>query len=176
MIVQDVLFWLLAAITVAASILVLRFQDLFRAALMLVVTFGAMAGLFVLLNAEFLAVVQVLVYIGAIAVLLIFGVLLTQDIQVGNPSNSLRLRLPALTGAGLVLVALVFVIADTQWDLLERTLSGDSLAKVEQVLSSTPEWLAGLLLQEWVLAFEAVSLLLLAAIIGAIVLVRERQS
>ncbi len=176
MIVQDVLFWLLAAITVAASILVLRFQDLFRAALMLVVTFGAMAGLFVLLNAEFLAVVQVLVYIGAIAVLIIFGVLLTQDIQVGNPSNSLRLRLPALTGAGLVLVALVFVIADTQWDLLEQTLSGDSLAKVEQVLSSTPEWLAGLLLQEWVLAFEAVSLLLLAAIIGAIVLVRERQS
>ncbi len=174
--VQDVLFWLLAAISVAASILVLRFQDLFRAALMLVVTFGAMAGLFVLLNAEFLAVVQVLVYIGAIAVLIIFGVLLTQDIQVGNPSNSLRLRLPALMGSGLVLVALVFVIADTQWDLLEQTLSADSLAKVEQVLSSTPEWLAGLLLQEWVLAFEAVSLLLLAAIIGAIVLVRERQS
>ena len=174
--VQDVLFWLLAAVSVAASILVLRFQDLFRAALMLVVTFGAMAGLFVLLNAEFLAVVQVLVYIGAIAVLIIFGVLLTQDIQVGNPSNSLRLRLPALMGSGLVLVALVFVIADTQWDLLEQTLSADSLAKVEQVLSSTPEWLAGLLLQEWVLAFEAVSLLLLAAIIGAIVLVRERQS
>ena len=174
--VQDVLFWLLAAISVAASILVLRFQDLFRAALMLVVTFGAMAGLFVLLNAEFLAVVQVLVYIGAIAVLIIFGVLLTQDIQVGNPSNSLRLRLHALMGSGLVLVALVFVIADTQWDLLEQTLSADSLAKVEQVLSSTPEWLAGLLLQEWVLAFEAVSLLLLAAIIGAIVLVRERQS
>ena len=174
--VQDVLFWLLAAISVAASILVLRFQDLFRAALMLVVTFGAMAGLFVLLNAEFLAVVQVLVYIGAIAVLIIFGVLLTQDIQVGNPSNSLRLRLPALMGSGLVLVALVFVIADTQWDLLEQTLSADSLAKVEQVLSSTPQWLAGLLLQEWVLAFEAVSLLLLAAIIGAIVLVRERQS
>ena len=172
--VQDVLFWLLAAISVAASILVLRFQDLFRAALMLVVTFGAMAGLFVLLNAEFLAVVQVLVYIGAIAVLIIFGVLLTQDIAVGNLNN--KLRLPALTGAGLVLVALVFVIADTQWNLLEQTLSADSLAKVEQVLSSTPQWLAGLLLQEWVLAFEAVSLLLLAAIIGAIVLVRERQS
>ncbi len=174
--VQDVLFWLLAAISVAASILVLRFQNLFRAALMLVVTFGAMAGLFVLLNAEFLAVVQVLVYIGAIAVLLIFGVLLTQDIEVGNPSNSLHLRVPALIGSGLVLAVLVFVIADTQWDLLERTLSADSLVKVEEVLSSTPEWLAGLLLQEWVLAFEAVSLLLLAAIIGAIVLVRERQS
>lgn len=176
MIVQDVLFWLLAAISVAASILVLRFQNLFRAALMLVVTFGAVAGLFVLLNAEFLAVVQVLVYIGAIAVLIIFGVLLTQDIEVGNPSNSIRLRLPAMMGAGLVLAVLAFVIADTQWDLLERTLSSESLAKVEEVLSTTPQWLAGLLLQEWVLAFEAVSILLLAAIIGAIVLVRERQS
>ncbi len=172
--VQDFLFWLLAALSVAASILVLRFQNLFRAALMLVVTFGAVAGLFVLLNAEFLAVVQVLVYVGAIAVLIIFGVLLTQDIEVGNPSNSLRL--PALIGAGLVLAVLIFVIADTQWELFERTLSADSLAKVEQVLSSTPQWLAGLLLQEWVLAFEAVSVLLLAAIIGAIVLVRERQS
>ncbi len=176
MIVQDFLFWLLAAISVAASILVLRFENLFRAALMLVVTFGAVAGLFVLLNAEFLAVVQVLVYIGAIAVLIIFGVLLTQDIEVGNPSNKLHLRLPALIGSGLVLAVLTFVIADTQWNLLEQTLSAESLTKVEQVLSSTPEWLAGLLLQEWVLAFEAVSLLLLAAIIGAIVLVRERQS
>ena len=172
--VQDFLFWLLAALSVTASILVLRFQNLVRAALMLVVAFGAMAGLFVLLNAEFLAVVQVLVYVGAIAVLIIFGVLLTQDIEVGNPSNNLRL--PALIGSGLVLAVLIFVIADTQWDLFEQTLSADSLAKVEQVLSSTPQWLAGLLLQEWVLAFEAVSLLLLAAIIGAIVLVRERQS
>ena len=176
MIVQDVLFWLLAAISVAASILVLRFQNLFRAALMLVVTFGAVAGLFVLLNAEFLAVVQVLVYIGAIAVLIIFGVLLTQDIEVGNPSNSIRLRLPAMMGSGLVLAFLIFVIADTHWNLLEQTLSSESLAKVEEVLSTTPQWLAGLLLQEWVLAFEAVSILLLAAIIGAIVLVRERQS
>ena len=174
--VQDVLFWLLAAISVAASILVLRFENLFRAALMLVVTFGAVAGLFVLLNAEFLAVVQVLVYIGAIAVLLIFGVLLTQDIEVGNPSNNLRLRLPAMTGAGLVLALLIAVIADTHWNLLEQTLSAESLTKVEEVLSNTPQWLAGLLLQEWVLAFEAVSILLLAAIIGAIVLVRERQS
>ena len=174
--VQDVLFWLLAAISVAASILVLRFENLFRAALMLVVTFGAVAGLFVLLNAEFLAVVQVLVYIGAIAVLLIFGVLLTQDIEVGNPSNNLRLRLPAMTGAGLVLALLIAVIADTHWSLLEQTLSAESLTKVEEVLSNTPQWLAGLLLQEWVLAFEAVSILLLAAIIGAIVLVRERQS
>lgn len=176
MIVQDVLFWLLAAISVAASILVLRFQNLFRAALMLVVTFGAVAGLFVLLNAEFLAVVQVLVYIGAIAVLIIFGVLLTQDIEVGNPSNSIRLRLPAMMGSGLVLAFLIFVIADTHWNLLEQTLSSESLTKVEEVLSTTPQWLAGLLLQEWVLAFEAVSILLLAAIIGAIVLVRERQS
>ena len=95
---------------------------------------------------------------------------------MGNPSNKLHLRLPALIGSGLVLAVLTFVIVDTRWDLLEQTLSAESLTKVEQVLSSTPEWLAGLLLQEWVLAFEAVSLLLLAAIIGAIVLVRERQS
>ena len=77
MIVQDFLFGILSVVTVVSSILVIRFQNLFRAALMLVVSFGAVAGLFVLLNAEFLAVVQILVYVGAIAVLIIFGVLLT---------------------------------------------------------------------------------------------------
>ncbi len=91
--VQDLIFWVLAAVSIASAMAVIQFRDIFRAALMLVVTFAAVAGMFVLMNAEFLAVVQVLIYAGAIAVLIIFAVLLTQDVEVGNLSN--RLVVPA---------------------------------------------------------------------------------
>ena len=171
--VQEVMFWLLALTSVVAAMAVVRLQDIFRAALMLVVTFLTVAGLFVLLNAEFLAVVQVLIYAGAIAVLVIFAVLMTRDVQRGNLSN--RLRLPAFMGAGLVAAVLVFVVVRTDWALTEDTLSEEGMARVEEVLATTPQWLAGLLLKEWALPFEVVSVLLLATILGAIVLVRERQ-
>ncbi len=171
--VQDFIFWVLATVSIASAIAVIQFRDIFRAALMLVVTFAAVAGLFVLLNAEFLAVVQVLIYAGAIAVLVIFAVLLTQDVEVGNTSN--RLGVPALIGAGLIFAVLVFVVISTEWSLVENILSGESMAKVEHVLATTPQWLAGLLLREWVLPFEVASVLLLAAILGALVIVREHQ-
>ena len=173
MIVQDFLFGILSVVTVVSSILVIRFQNLFRAALMLVVSFGAVAGLFVLLNAEFLAVVQILVYVGAIAVLIIFGVLLTQELEIGNKSNSLWL--PALIGSSMFLAVVIFVVLDTDWSLIQNVVADDTMSKVGELLSSTPSWLASVLLREWVLAFEAVSLLLLAAIIGSIVLVKERD-
>jgi len=171
--VQEVLVWVLAVISVVAAVAVIRFQDLFRAALMLVVTFLAVAGLFVLLSAEFLAAVQVLIYAGAISILIVFAVLLTREVERGNPSN--RLRLPALLGAGLIFAVLAFVVVRTDWRLLENTLSPESLDKAEEVFAATPQWLASLLLREWVLPFEVASVLLLAAILGSLVLVRERQ-
>ncbi len=171
--VQDAFFWLIAVVSIVAAVAVIQLQDIFRAALMLVVTFLTVAGLFVLLNAEFLAVVQVLIYAGAISVLIIFAVLLTRDVGQGNLSN--RLRLPAILGVGLLLVILISAMVRTDWPLLEHTLTQESLAKVEEVFATTPEWLASLLLKEWVLPFEVASVLLLAAILGAIVLIRERQ-
>ena len=73
MIVQDVIFWILSAMAVIAALGVVLVQDLFRAALLLIVVFMAVAGFFVLLSAEFLAVVQILIYVGAIAILIIFS-------------------------------------------------------------------------------------------------------
>ena len=176
MIFQDLLFWTLAIASVVAALAVIQLQDIFRAALLLVAHFLAVAGLFVLLNAEFLAVVQVLIYAGAISILIIFAVLLTREVERGNPSN--RLRLPALTGCSLLLVSLGFVVVDTNWSLLQTGLAPapETLAKVEGIFANTPERLADLLLQQWVLPFEVASVLLLAAIVGALVLVRERRS
>ena len=169
---QDGVFWTIAAATVATALGVVLIQDLFKAALSLVATFLLVAGLFVLLSAEFLAVVQVLIYAGAISILIIFGVLLTRDVAQGNPSN--RLQIPALITATLGLAATVFVVLKTDWVVLEDILPPETMARVEAVLATTPESIAGALLREWVLPFEAASVLLLAAILGALALLRER--
>ena len=169
---QDGVFWMLAAASIVSAVGVVLIQDLFKAALSLVVTFLAVAGIFVMLGAEFLAVVQVLIYAGAISVLIIFAVLLTRDVGHGNPSN--KLQVPALIASGLTLAAVTFAVLKTNWVLLEDVLPAATMAKVEEVLATSPQWIAGLLLREWVLPFEVVSVLLLAAVMGALALVRDR--
>ena len=192
MLFQDVVFWLLSVVAIGCALGVVLIRDLFRAALLLVAVFIAVGGFFVLLNAEFLAVVQVLIYAGAIAVLIIFAVMLTRDVQQGNPPN--RLQIPAALLAALLLAALVVVTVDTQWSFLpddqresvelvqtgsvtnidqqslERAGVTDAAAQ-EEVQESG---LADLLIGRYVLPFEAVSVLLLAALIGALALVRPR--
>ena len=169
---QDGVFWTVATASVVTALGVVLIQNLFRAALSLVATFLLVAGLFVLLSAEFLAVVQVLIYAGAISILIIFAVLLTRDVAHGNPSN--RLQIPALITATLGLAAIVFVVLRTDWVVLEDILPPETMARVETVLATTPDSIAGVLLREWVLPFEAASVLLLAAILGALALLRDR--
>ncbi len=192
MLFQDVVFWLLTVVAVGCALGVVLIRDLFRAALLLVAVFIAVGGYFVLLNAEFLAVVQVLIYAGAIAVLIIFAVMLTRDVQQGNPPN--RLQIPAAIFAGLLLAALVVVAIDTQWSFLpdeEResvelvqtsavsNITTESLERAGVMEAAEQEevrdsGLADLLIGKYVLPFEAVSVLLLAALIGALALVRPR--
>ena len=196
MLFQDIVFWVLSVLAIGASLGVVLVKDLFRAALLLVVVFIAVAGFFVLLNAEFLAVVQVLIYAGAIAILIIFAIMLTRDVQHGNLPN--RFQIPAVTLAAVLLAVLVAVAVDTKWDLLAgqaqsraqavqtsavRTLEspGDlagleraGFATVDERTAAQEAGLADLLIGDFVLPFEAVSLLLLAAVIGALALVRPR--
>ena len=190
MLFQDIVFWILSVLAIGGALGVVMVPDLFRAALLLILVFIAVAGFFILLSAEFLAVVQVLIYVGAIAILIIFAVMLTRDVQRGNLPN--RLQIPAAVFAALLLAALVTVALDTKWEFLpddqqERvelvqtsaitTLTGDVLT--EEGITSPEEQaeiqkagLADLLISDYVLPFEAVSVLLLAALIGALALVR----
>jgi len=190
MLFQDVVFWILSVMAVVGALGVVMVPDLFRAALLLIVVFIAVAGFFILLSAEFLAVVQVLIYVGAIAILIIFAVMLTRDVQHGNLPN--RMQMPAAVLAALLFAALVAVVVDTQWEFLpaeqqERvdlvqtsavtTLTGDVLTEAgitgpEEQSEVQNAGLADLLISDYVLPFEAVSVLLLAALIGALVLVR----
>ncbi|MCH7736737.1 MAG: NADH-quinone oxidoreductase subunit J [Chloroflexi bacterium] len=190
MLFQDIVFWILSVVAVGGALGVVLVPDLFRAALLLILVFMAVAGFFVLLSAEFLAVVQVLIYVGAIAILIIFAVMLTRDVQRGNLPN--RLQIPAAVFSALLLAALVTVAVDTQWEFLPAehqqrvelvqtsavtTLTGEVLTEEgvtgpEEQAEVREAGLADLLISDYVLPFEAVSVLLLAALIGALVLVR----
>ena len=193
MLAVDIVFWILSAAAISAALGVVLVKDIFRAALLLVVVFISVAGLFVMLSAEFLAVVQVLIYAGAIAILIIFAVMLTRDVQQGNLPN--RIQIPALVLSALLLAALVWTATQTPWNLIEE----DSQARVDLVQTGSVSFatddallaagfelpqeqqavreagLADLLIGDFVLPFEAVSVLLLAAVIGALALVRPRS-
>ncbi len=183
--ITDITFWVIAISSIVAAIAVVQLRDLFRAAMFLVVTFAGIAGLFVMLRAEFLAIVQIVIYVGAISVLLLFAVLTTRDVTHGNPSN--KIRVPAAILALGLLTVLVFVSINTNWNLLSdvipepgavetvgaTALDPATIEQVETVLQNTIPGISDLLLRDFVLAFEAGSVLLLAAIVAALALVRE---
>ena len=90
-------------------------KDVFRAALALVACFLVVAGIYITLNADFLAAVQVLIYIGGISVLIVLGIMLTRDVQHGSQAN--RLRIPALITAGLFFVVITVALTGTTWKI-----------------------------------------------------------
>ncbi|MDA1036438.1 MAG: NADH-quinone oxidoreductase subunit J [Chloroflexi bacterium] len=165
---QEIVFWLLAIVTVGAAVLVVHTQNMFRAALLLVVSFFGVAGIFVLLNAEFLAVVQVLIYAGGVSVLVIFAVMITSDVTEGNRSTPLQ---PAgLIAAVVLLGTLIFAIVQAEWTVLPDDLP----VPLANVFADSTTALGSMLLNEFVLPFEIAGVVLLAAVIGALSLVRER--
>ncbi len=160
-------FWVLSAITVASSLLVLVAPNLMHALVFLVLAFLGMAGLFITLSADFIAVAQILIYAGSISVLMVFAVMLTPLASRDN-GNSLYVVPGVLAGLGFA--SLVgFVAVDTEW--AERT--GGALAATD--FASTVDTVGQLLLGRYVLAFEIASVLLLFALMGAILLVQERR-
>jgi NADH-quinone oxidoreductase subunit J len=170
MLFLDFVFWTLATAGVAAAIGVVLIKDLFRSALLLVVVFLTIAGHFVLLSGEFLGVVQVLIYAGAISILIIFAIMLTSNVEQGNLPN--RFQIPAVLLPALLLTALIFVAVDTNWSLTESLPNGAGL--VDLAFEDTTFKLAKLLLENYALTFGAAGVLMLASILGALSLVREQ--
>ena len=180
----DIAFWVMAGVGVTSALAVVMTRDIFRAALFLILSLLVVAGLFVLLNAEFLAVVQVLVYVGAISILVIFAIMLTRNVQEGNPFNSFQL--PALVVATMMLAAIAFVVVNTEWHDWDQLgfqvlpgASGEELSETEKgikdVFGDTTQVIARLLMKDFALPMEAASVVLLAAVIGSLALVRERE-
>jgi NADH-quinone oxidoreductase subunit J len=162
-VIDDVLFLVMAAIAVGSGVLAVVSRHLIHAALWLVVTLGSVAGAFLLLGAELLAWVQVLVYVGAVVVLIVFALMLTRR-PTGDTSAEVTKNqrtagiVSALAGLGL---GVTFVL----------TFGFKSHIDVRR--PGTAESIGAAIFSDWVMAFEVLSVVLLVALIAAIVLSRE---
>ncbi|MFE9704742.1 NADH-quinone oxidoreductase subunit J [Streptomyces sp. NPDC005930] len=163
----EIAFLLVGLVTFAAAVVTVTTRQLVHAALWLVVALGGLAVEYLLLTAEFIAWVQVLIYVGAVVVLILFGLMLTRAPIGRSPDADSGNRWAALTVAVASAAALVWVVADafrTTWIDLDGPAAGTTAVT------------GASLFQNWVLPFEALSVLLLAALVGAIVLSRKAKA
>jgi NADH-quinone oxidoreductase subunit J len=159
-----VVFWLFAIVTVGSAAVVVLARSLIYSAFALLFTFFGVAGLYVLLGADFLAAVQLLVYVGGILVLLLFGVMLTHKLYDLDLRSEVTQFLPgAIVAAGLF-VTLSAIALRTQWATAAPRLP-----------APTTESIGQLFMGRFLLPFEAASILLLVALMGAAMIVRRRK-
>ncbi|MEU2156716.1 NADH-quinone oxidoreductase subunit J [Streptomyces sp. NPDC019396] len=160
----EIAFVLVGIATLAAAVISVTTKQLVHAALWLVVALGGLAVEYLLLTAEFIAWVQVLIYVGSVVVLLLFGLMLTRAPIGRSPDADSGNRPAALVVAVASAAALVWVVVDAfrmTWINLDGPSQGSTRVSGE------------ILFRHWVLPFEALSVLLLAALVGAIVLSRK---
>jgi len=158
----ELVFWFVAAITIISAGLVVLNNQLIYSAVALLFTLFGVAGIYVFLWADFLAVVQVVVYVGGILVLLIFGIMLTNKITSVNISNTSVQKSIGSIVLFVFIAGLGFMVAKTPWV---------SVANSEPI--QTTETIGRLLMIDYLLPFEVASLLLLGALISATTLSRK---
>ena len=197
-------FWLASAMTLGLAVVVVTQKDVFRAAIALAGSFLGVGILYFILSAEFVGVVQILVYVGAISVLMAFAVMFIQDIASGSrPSQG---RVIGATAAALIFAALAFTAYNTEWSSIDditdpvtvaamtegyvevgtgdsALISGEAPTDSNEVVSEnggvlvdSTSALGVMLIREYMLAFEIIGLLLVAALIGGLLLMRNPPS
>lgn len=156
------IFYFVAAVTLGSAAMVAFSRNIIHSAFSLLGTFAGVAGIYVFLGADFVAAVQVLIYVGGILVLILFAVMLTHritDVQITNRSVG---RIPALVVVGIFVFLLVQTIRETPWQKAKEIVYAPTTAKI-----------GDLFLENYLLPFELASLVLLAALIGAVFLSRK---
>jgi NADH-quinone oxidoreductase subunit J len=172
MIVQALAFYLFSTVAVAAAVMVISARNPVHSVLFLILAFFNGAGLFVLLGAEFLAMILVVVYVGAVAVLFMFVVMML-DINFVELRQGFLQYLPIGGVVGLVLLAELLVIVGG-WTLSPEAAGGAAPAPAPETLNNTRA-LGELLYTHYIYLFQASGLILLVAMIGAIVLTHRRR-
>ncbi len=167
----EIVFYCIAAVAVAGAVGVIAFRSPVHAALSLLGTFLAVAGVFVLLQAEFLAAVQILVYAGGIMVLFLFVIMLVKVRTIPDEAQYVTSLVPAAIGLGVLLALLVGVGI---WAAANGVPAGSApLRAVQGVPLGNTEAVGWSLYRDYLLPFEVVSIVLLVAMIGAIVMGRK---
>jgi NADH-quinone oxidoreductase subunit J len=161
---EAVIFYVFAAVTVLSAGVVVMARSLIYSAFALLFTFFGVAGLYVLLGADFLAATQLLIYVGGILVLLLFGVMLTHKLYDLDLRSEVTQFLPGLIVATGLFVILTVTTFRTQWKVGEGRLPANTTREIGQHF-----------LKEYLLPFEAASILLLVALMGAAMIVRRKK-
>jgi NADH-quinone oxidoreductase subunit J len=157
----DALFWLFAAVMIGSAFLVVTMRDIIRCGLAMIVCFGSLAGIYAIIGAPLLAAAQVIVYIGAISVLILFAIMLTQTKDAPSRLVFQTQAVPAAIAAIIIAVVIALAIGATDW--------GEAATRVRL----TAEAMSSVLFNSFVLPFEIVSVLLLAAVIGGVYLAKR---
>ena len=155
-------FYLVAILTVGSALMVAFSRNIIYSAFSLLGTFAGVAGLYVFLGADFVAGVQLLIYVGGILVLILFAVMLTHRITDVEITNRAAGRIPALLITGLFVYLLIQTVRETPWVKVKEVVYQPTTAKI-----------GDLFLDSYLLPFELASLVLLGALIGAVVLSRK---
>lgn len=160
----DLIFYLFALITIVSAIIVVTTKNIVYSAYSLLLTLFGISGIYVLLGADFLAVVQIMIYVGGILILLLFGVMLTNKITSVDIRTGTIHMLPAAIGVGLLLGVLWAVMVWTNWK-----------TEPNEIPATTIKTLGNLLITDYVLIFELLAVLLLVALIGAASIARREK-
>jgi NADH:ubiquinone oxidoreductase subunit 6 (subunit J) len=161
--IVQVVFWLMTLCAIGGGVGVVASRNLFHSALYLILSFFGVAGYYVLLSAGFLAVVQLVVYIGAIAILILFAIMFSRrlmDISQSQANQQWWLSLPA---ALLLFVMLLFIVNTVDWPVTGTEPASDSVLQLGLAF-----------LGSYLIPFQVIGILLSAALVGAVILAREK--
>ena len=159
------IFYLIALVTVVSAGMVAFSRNIIYSAFSLLGTFMGVAGLYVFLGADFVAAVQLLIYVGGILVLVMFGVMLTSNVLDVQLRSSTMNVLPAILLVGAIAAALLMVFWNTDWTVLTQAPS----------MQNTGPRIGELMLTRFLLPFEIASVILLVALIGAAMIARREK-
>jgi NADH-quinone oxidoreductase subunit J len=165
MTVSHVVFIVLSFVALFGAVIAVTNRNLFRAALALVLSFIGVAGFYILLEAELLAMFQLLVYVGAISILIIFAVMLSRRMMSDDVKTRNEQWLGAILATVALFAVLAFILLSVAWPTATVDAPEAAIRQLGEALVD-PEG--------YVLVFEVASVLLLAALVGAIVIARER--
>ena len=162
---EEGIFYFVAAVTVLGSLGVVLARNVIHSALFLILALLAVAGIFILLSAEFLAIVQVLIYGGAVTILILFAMMLTRVRDMPQALDGPQRPFAALAAGAFLGISVLAAVA-TDWEDVGAT---------DEIHHITIEQIGDVLFRNWAVPFEVASLVLMVALIGAIILARGEE-
>lgn len=157
-----IIFYVLAAITVVSAVIVVFNKNVIHSAFSLFFTLFAVSGFYVLLRADFIAITQIMIYVGGILILLLFGVMLTTKVTDLQISTKTLNMIPSIIFTVGIISILIFIIISTKWNIKQPVMNDETVSQIGKML-----------LTNYLLPFEIASIVLLVALIGSAMFARK---